>query len=362
MKNAKNGFTIVELVIVIAVIAILAAVLIPTFSSLIKNANDAAALSELRQIQTLVEIELADDSVWEFYDGEGNKIRIIGSEEGRMWASTAELADALNACPALDGYGSFEKEEFDLIYTAKSGKGTAVWSKVVAYGSYGLEYELNEDGQTYRVVGRGACTDTDIVIPPTYNGKPVTKIGDVAFYLCLNLESITIPYGVTTVGNSAFAKCENLESVTIPESVTSIGDDAFGYCLSLTGITIPDSVTSIEQYAFARTGLESVTIPGSVKSIGAGAFHTCMSLTNVTISNGVEEIGYEAFYDCRNLSDVDIPSSVTLIKKDSFVCNSDHLIISIVVEGDSLSKLMCDENWRSDNCEIIYIYPIYPEE
>ena len=39
MKKKNKGFTIVELVIVIAVIAILAAVLIPTFSSLIKRAN-----------------------------------------------------------------------------------------------------------------------------------------------------------------------------------------------------------------------------------------------------------------------------------------------------------------------------------
>ena len=37
MKRNKKGFTIVELVIVIAVIAILAAVLIPTFSSLIRR-------------------------------------------------------------------------------------------------------------------------------------------------------------------------------------------------------------------------------------------------------------------------------------------------------------------------------------
>ena len=38
-KNKKRGFTIVELVIGIAVIAILAAVLIPTFSNIIKKAN-----------------------------------------------------------------------------------------------------------------------------------------------------------------------------------------------------------------------------------------------------------------------------------------------------------------------------------
>ena len=45
MKNrkAKKGFTIIELVIVIAVIGILAAVLIPTFTGVIENANKVAA-------------------------------------------------------------------------------------------------------------------------------------------------------------------------------------------------------------------------------------------------------------------------------------------------------------------------------
>lgn len=45
-KRKKAGFTIVELVIVIAVIAILAAVLIPTFSNVIKKARKSAALQE----------------------------------------------------------------------------------------------------------------------------------------------------------------------------------------------------------------------------------------------------------------------------------------------------------------------------
>ena len=50
MKNNKRAFTIVELVIVIAVIGILAAVLIPTFSSLIQKANmnsDEAAVKSM---------------------------------------------------------------------------------------------------------------------------------------------------------------------------------------------------------------------------------------------------------------------------------------------------------------------------
>ena len=48
MKNNKKGFTIVELVIVIAVIAILAAVLIPTFSNVISKANESSILQEAK--------------------------------------------------------------------------------------------------------------------------------------------------------------------------------------------------------------------------------------------------------------------------------------------------------------------------
>lgn len=45
-KLNKKGFTIVELVIVIAVIGILSAVLIPTFSNLTDKANESAAIQE----------------------------------------------------------------------------------------------------------------------------------------------------------------------------------------------------------------------------------------------------------------------------------------------------------------------------
>ena len=51
-RNNKKGFTIVELVIVIAVIAILSAVLIPTFGSVISDANKTAAQQEARNAYT----------------------------------------------------------------------------------------------------------------------------------------------------------------------------------------------------------------------------------------------------------------------------------------------------------------------
>ncbi len=56
-KMNKKGFTVVELVIVIAVIAILAAVLIPTFSSLIRKANESVDIQLVRQMNTILQTD-----------------------------------------------------------------------------------------------------------------------------------------------------------------------------------------------------------------------------------------------------------------------------------------------------------------
>ncbi len=50
--NKQKAFTIVELIIVIAVIGILAAILIPAFTNIIAKANAKSALSDARNTLT----------------------------------------------------------------------------------------------------------------------------------------------------------------------------------------------------------------------------------------------------------------------------------------------------------------------
>ena len=56
-RTNKKGFTIVELVIVIAVVAVLAAVLIPTFVSLTNKANQSADIQAARQMTEVLASE-----------------------------------------------------------------------------------------------------------------------------------------------------------------------------------------------------------------------------------------------------------------------------------------------------------------
>lgn len=65
-RNTKKGFTLVELVIVIAVIAILASVLIPTFSNVVSNAQEAAAKQQAaNQFKEDYAVAMADDGIIE---------------------------------------------------------------------------------------------------------------------------------------------------------------------------------------------------------------------------------------------------------------------------------------------------------
>ena len=185
--------------------------------------------------------------------------------------------------------------------------------------SEGLLYQLNSDGQSYTVAGIGVCIASTIVVPATYNGLPVTSIGDSAFEACENIKKIVLRNGILAIGTRAFYGCKALESITIPESVTSIGASAFYNCFGLQSLVIPSSITSIGESAFySCKALESVSIPGSVAVIEEGTFAECENIVDIVIENGVTSIGANAFYNCKSLDNVTIPESVTNISNDAF--------------------------------------------
>ena len=71
-----------------------------------------------------------------------------------------------------------------------------------------LTFTLSEDG-TYYIVSKVSAQVTKgvVVIPETYNGKPVTHIAERGFSGCEFLEYILIPRSITTFGDYAFDEC-----------------------------------------------------------------------------------------------------------------------------------------------------------
>ena len=232
--------------------------------------------------------------------------------------------------------------------------------KVYIGESYGLQLAYNEleDG-TIEITTFVSSTSTDIKLPSTIDGKPVTSIGDEAFRFCSNLTNIVLPDSVTEINYAAFWGCSNLISITIPNGVEKIGKSVFENCDSLTKISLPKSVTDVHYYTFqncnhlteivvdsdnalyaskdgvlfdknleqliccpaGKTG--SYTIPDSVITIQNDAFYNCKNLTNIEIPGSVTAIAYEAFWGCSSLKNVTIPDNVTEIKSETFGnCNS----------------------------------------
>lgn len=180
--------------------------------------------------------------------------------------------------------------------------------------SQGLEFEINDDGKSYSVIGIGTCKDNEIIIPSVHDNLPVTGIGFWAFRGCTSISSITIPDSITIIDENAFNGCTSLTSVSIPNSVTIIKIGAFSGCTSLTAITVDNdnkvyhSMNNCLIETATKTlirGCKTSLIPsdGSVTSIGAGAFRGCL-FTSVTIPNNIASIGSLAFDACPSLTDV----------------------------------------------------------
>lgn len=167
--------------------------------------------------------------------------------------------------------------------------------------SEGLEYKISQDNNGYTVTGIGSCRDSDIVLPAEYDGKPVTSIGNYAFYQCSRLASIVIPNCVTSIGNCAFYQCSRLASIIIPNCVTSIGDYAFYQC----------------------SRLNSIVISNSVVSIGKSAFGHCSKLAEIKVEEGNQT--YQAVGNCL----IEIASKTLVMGYDAFSTLPAQLVVKI---------------------------------
>lgn len=137
-------------------------------------------------------------------------------------------------------------------------------------------------------------TDTEIVIPSTIAGKPVTEIGPMSFWMDDNMTSVVIPEGVTTIGKQAFNGNDNLANIKLPSTLKTIGERAF-WGTAITELNVPEGVTSIGREAFnSCKELSSVTLPESLTYIGPNAFNSCPSLNEIRLPSNIVSLGTNA--------------------------------------------------------------------
>ena len=308
----------------------------------------------------------------------------ISNDGGKTWTSTgisavggtgANGTDGTNGTNGAAGRGILKTEIIDgelwVTYNDDPENPINVGVfPVTEINPYGLDFYPLPDG-TYGVgAGKSRYLD-NVVIPETYNKKPVTRIMPNAFSDATNLKEITLPSTITVVSANAFSCCEALQIVrfdgklsewckikfdgdlstpmkyakqfmlktesgdyaspvdlVIPNDVDKIEDFAFYNCDSIKTLKLHNNLIEIGRSAFENCeGIESVVIPDSVEKIGHAAFSRCNNLKIAIVGNSVEDLP-DVFLRCTNLMSITIGEKVNSFGERRF--NTNYRLVEVI--------------------------------
>lgn len=138
--------------------------------------------------------------------------------------------------------------------------------------------------------------DSNVIIPDTIDGLPVTEIFDRAFWFNKNLETVTLSENLKSIGESAFEGCSALTEIPeFPKTLKKIGASAFSSCTSAKGETIiPNGICSIPADCFYKCPITELQLSENLKEIGEYAFYG-NELTELTLPDTLESIGAFCF-------------------------------------------------------------------
>lgn len=183
-------------------------------------------------------------------------------------------------------------------------------------------FKKNSDGSGYICTGASESAGSELAIPDTYRGKPVTGIGSNAFNGRTDLRKITLPDSITEIDAYAFMGCSSLTEINLPNQLETIFIGAFTDCGSLTEFVIPESVSKMYDFTFSG----------------------CDSLKTIVVKAPLEAL-YDRDFFCENLEVIQIPDSVTSFFDTG--AQFQYSITDIYYEGTF-------EQWQSVDTDLFY--------
>ena len=277
MKNKlKKGFTIVELVIVIAVIAILAAVLIPTFSSITNSARESAALQEAKSgsetILALTTGTLPENSAFLVADDEESDTNdytfVFAGQKIQNVNAVEEFSDVLNMCKRNDVMTSGSATEGYIVYVSTKALDVNEEEQVIAgkINQHVANRILSAIGVTATVTDG---TDNNYTVSTSRDYAMWNfQEGDKTYYFNIYWTSDFNPTLIAFMGGNvagggtevAVAQVKLADSLSLPDGVTSVTAGASGKVLTTTAQSITGTKDGIEFGFVMRDGITATEL------------------------------------------------------------------------------------------------------
>ena len=191
--------------------------------------------------------------------------------------------------------------------TDDSGKSLNNWiiaedTKIYpAFAAGVLDFIPNSNGTWTVTSGPAIGIVSHVVVPQTYQGKPVTVIKENAFQKNATMKSISIPSTIEVIGVGAFETVYYLENIDIREIEGTINLIYSSY----DGALIKNDLGTIYLEFVPRMKAGTFTIPEGVSSIRNKAFQDTPLIEKVIISKDVTSIAEQAFFNCAKLTEIE---------------------------------------------------------
>ena len=114
--NRKQGFTLAELLIVVAIIGVLVAISVPVFTAQRRKAVDAVNKANIRAAKSMALAAFYDDKTGYVPSANGTKMAYFKYKDGRLESITGKRSDQVNSMAKAVCTQAAQHKQCDYIY------------------------------------------------------------------------------------------------------------------------------------------------------------------------------------------------------------------------------------------------------